>query len=391
MTHRNAGAALAIVVLTVGPHGAAAQDRAIRADGATVILHPDGRWEIALAPPAAAAAAAARALTTANVFFGNLHSHTSYSDGSGTPTDAYLHARDVAGLDFLAITEHNHKNAPSDIATDHNLYNGSQDSSLISAAGRFNESGRFVALYGQEFSSIGSGNHANVLDVRDVIDEADVPNGRWDKLLGSWLPSHKDSEGLGAVMLLNHPAQSSSPNAKEYGIDDFPTAAQWRDSLDPHAELINIVNGPSHDGDAPGRPSESEFLRYLNLGLHVAPTADQDNHRLNWGSAAPTRTGVWADALTKHDLLTALRRRHVYATEDQNLRIIGTVNGALMGTRFVGADVPASGAALDIKVTFLDEDEPGAVYTVDVFRDVVRRCGRGRRREAACPRRETAR
>ena len=190
---------------SVGPHGAAAQDRAIRADGATVILHPDGRWEIALAPPAAAAAAAARALTTANVFFGNLHSHTSYSDGSGTPTDAYLHARDVAGLDFLAITEHNHKNAPSDIATDHNLYNGSQDSSLISAAGRFNESGRFVALYGQEFSSIGSGNHANVLDVRDVIDEADVPNGQWDKLLGSWLPSHKDSEGLSAVMLLTIP------------------------------------------------------------------------------------------------------------------------------------------------------------------------------------------
>ena len=118
-------------------------------------------------------------------------------------------------------------------------------------------------------------------------------------------------------------------------------------------------------------PAKASSCRYLNLGLHVGPTADQDNHRLNWGSAAPTRTGVWADALTKHDLLTALRRRHVYATEDQNLRIIGTVNGALMGTRFVGADVPAAGAALDIKVSFLDEDEPGAVYTVDVFRDVV--------------------
>ena len=40
-----------------------------------------------------------------NVFFGNLHSHTSHSDGSSTPDKAYKHARDV-GLHFLAITEH---------------------------------------------------------------------------------------------------------------------------------------------------------------------------------------------------------------------------------------------------------------------------------------------
>ena len=29
------------------------------------------------------------------VFFGNLHSHTSYSDGSGTPEESYTHAEDV--------------------------------------------------------------------------------------------------------------------------------------------------------------------------------------------------------------------------------------------------------------------------------------------------------
>jgi hypothetical protein len=30
------------------------------------------------------------------VFFGNLHSHTSYSDGSGTPSEAYTQAWDTA-------------------------------------------------------------------------------------------------------------------------------------------------------------------------------------------------------------------------------------------------------------------------------------------------------
>lgn len=35
-----------------------------------------------------------------SIFFGNLHSHTSYSDGSATPDETYLHARDVAQIDF---------------------------------------------------------------------------------------------------------------------------------------------------------------------------------------------------------------------------------------------------------------------------------------------------
>ena len=206
----------------------------------------------------------------------------------------------------MAITEHNHARAPSRIATDHQLYSGSISISLISTAARFTENGRFVAIYGQEFSSIGSGNHANVFEVGSVISTSDVGNGEWDKLLNTWLVNHVDSQGQPALILLNHPAQSRSPNHKEYGINKFDSFAQWRDKLDAHAQLINIVNGPSHGGSEPGRPSESEFLRYLNLGLHVAPTADQDNHRANWGNAAETRTGVVASSLTKSDIMAAL-------------------------------------------------------------------------------------
>lgn len=38
------------------------------------------------------------------IFFGNLHSHTSYSDGKGTPEQAFTHATDYG--DFLAVTDH---------------------------------------------------------------------------------------------------------------------------------------------------------------------------------------------------------------------------------------------------------------------------------------------
>src|SRR5215510_163157 len=81
---------------------------------------------------------------TETVFFGNLHSHTSYSDGSGTPDEAYQHAREVAHLDFLAITDHNHARCEEKvsadrkdgvmIATSPNLYTGPDPSAIIPAA-----------------------------------------------------------------------------------------------------------------------------------------------------------------------------------------------------------------------------------------------------------------
>jgi hypothetical protein len=109
------------------------------------------------------------------VFFGNLHSHTSYSDGSGTPDETYHHAHEVAHLDFLAITEHNHaqceEGASADrkdgimIATSPQLYTGPDESALMPEAQKWTTDGQFVALYGQEFSSISKGNHINVFKV----------------------------------------------------------------------------------------------------------------------------------------------------------------------------------------------------------------------------------
>ena len=301
------------------------------------------------------------------VYFGNLHSHTSLSDGSGFPEPAYIYARDTVGLDFLAITEHNHAQAGR-IQDDPLLYSGASSISLKSTATRFTVDGEFVALFGQEFSTIKSGNHANVFEVDSVILTEAVPNGDWRALLEDWIPSHLDTTGREALVLLNHPATSGSPDDKEYGRDDFTSAEDWRESLDGRAELINIINGPSHNPGPPGRPSESEFRRYLNLGFHVAPTADQDNHRPNWGGAAETRTGVIASELTKRAILEAMRGRHVYATEDRNLRLVGRANGRMFGD--VIQQLPAVGTELQIALSIMDDDEPNALYTIEIFSDI---------------------
>jgi hypothetical protein len=328
-----------------------------------------------------------------DVYFGNLHSHTSYSDGSGTPAEAYKYARDTSDLDFLAITEHNHLAAEGSegknptpkkpkkpkkkdprkdgilIAKDHSLYNGTQPSSLISAAKKFNEDGRFVAIYGQEFSTISAGNHVNVFEIGEVIDETAVPKGEFRHLL-DWLETRPDSQQLPAIIQFNHPEKQYRDRGIEYGADDFGSgsASTWHERMSKHVRLIEVLNGPGTINKVGLRPhaAQSHYLYYLNAGFKIAPTGDQDNHWKNWGESTETRTGVIADSLTKPQILEALRNRHVYASEDRNLKVMFLVNGRLCG------DVippPATNQQLDIKFSIVDEDEPEADYEIEVFSD----------------------
>src|SRR5262245_21670963 len=84
------------------------------------------------------------------VFFGLMHGHTSFSDGSGDPDEAFEMAKD-AGLDFMAITEHNHRQAAGDdgVFLTPQLYG-----QLIQSAKEHTEPDEFVGIWGQEFSTI---------------------------------------------------------------------------------------------------------------------------------------------------------------------------------------------------------------------------------------------
>lgn len=299
-----------------------------------------------------------------HVFFGYLHAHTSYSDGEGTPQEAYVHGRDRGGLDYLVLSPHNHRDAGR-IATQPDLYNGEGDDALINIAAALTEDGRFVALYGQEFSSISRGNHVNVLDAPTVIA---VTNGAFDELVTDYLPNNLDSSGNTPLLVLNHP--DSGPRNREYGRDDFGSEQAWVETIDQHASIINLINGPSHESGMqpiPG-PAEGSFRFFLNRGFHLAPSIDQDNHRRTWGTIHDGRTAVVAPELTKAAVLAALRSRHAYATTDRNLSIICRVQDGLCGDIFAA---PAEGTELAISLEIQDADESSAVYQVEVFSDEI--------------------
>jgi predicted metal-dependent phosphoesterase TrpH len=321
------------------------------------------------------------------VFFGNLHSHTKYSDGSGTPRVAYALAKQ-RGLDFLAITDHNHSlcedGATADrkdgilIATDHGLYKGGPEST-IDVADEINGAGGFVALYGQEYSSIKKGNHVNVFDISEVIDEREAPNTKFDKLL-DFLATRPASNGKHALIQFNHPFFRRADHFElEYGRDDFGGSdAAWVRKMGEHARTIEVLNGPGTTSPAPGsgvvgvRPdevAEQQYLKFLMLGFHLAPTGDQDNHYLNnVATETEARTGIIADQLTKEKVLDAIDARHVYATEDRNLRVIFRVNDHLCGDR---VSAPPLNSDLQVRFSIQDDDEPDADYRIDVFSGVI--------------------
>jgi hypothetical protein len=197
-----------------------------------------------------------------------------------------------------------------------------------------------------------------------------VPNGAFDQLV-TLLDTVRDSRTKQPIVQLNHPGLNTKNPAKDYGEDDFASDAEWIDKMGKFTRTIAILNGP-HDtktlGNRPPSSLEHQYLHYLSLGFQVAPTADQDNHYQTWGDATVARTAVIAPALTKANILDAIDQRHVYATEDKNLRLIFKIDGHLMGDRI---SPPAVGTPLDIKYSIKDDDEPDAGYSIEVLSGVV--------------------
>lgn len=295
-------------------------------------------------------------------FFGNIHAHTSEESSESnvaesTHEDAFTFAMDdsLGNLDFLAITPHNH------LVTDQAYPN------LLAtvALSDFNKPGEFVPLAGQEFSSNGTGNHVNVFELDAWIDPSDVANGAYDVLFEDFVPAHDTALTFAQF---NHPKNvgMNGHGGTEYGRDDFDTVAEWIAATDPFVQAMEIISAPSHDPGG-GRPHADQvssrvhaWMFALSEGWHVGPTANQDNHQPNWGTATDSRTVAIAPELTREAICEAFRARRFYASEDSTLEVTFRAGEAWMGS-IVQADELSS-----FTVVCHDAEEPSATYEVQL-------------------------
>lgn len=265
------------------------------------------------------------------VFFGQLHSHTSYSDGAGTCAEAFQHAtrlhETTDTLDFLAVTDHSNS---FDNDTSANINDGSMSTEWVEGhmlADRYTTD-EFVGIYGYEMTWSNGLGHMNTFNSNGFQSRNQEAYKTYSTALQNYYAALKTDSST--ISQFNHPGTT---------FGDFSDFSYYDQEIDSLITLVEVGNGEGAIGSSGYFPSYEYYTRALDKGWHVAPTNNQDNHKGNWGSSNTGRTVVLADALTRDNIYDALRNYRVYATEDNDLSIIYTLDGNVMGTILTAGDV----------------------------------------------------
>ena len=258
-----------------------------------------------------------------NIYFGQLHSHTSYSDGAGTCDEAFNHAaNEVENLDFLAVTDHSNS---FDNDTSATITDGSASKEWLEGhelADKYT-SEDFVGLYGYEMTwSGGAPGHMNTFNT----------DGFMSRNMTGYESKSRVALQNYYAQLVNTPDSISMFNHPGTTFGDFYDFAYYSKANDRQITLIEVGNGEGPIGAAGYFPSYEYYTRALDKGWHVAPANNQDNHKGRWGDANTGRTVILADSLSRENIYDAIRNMRVYATEDNDLKIYYTLNGVEMGT-----------------------------------------------------------
>ena len=285
------------------------------------------------------------------LFFGQLHSHTNISDGSGSVEEAFAYASKVPGLDFLAVTDHS------------NSFDGegngvlAQDGSTVSSEWALGHemaekytSEDFVGLYGFEMTWSNGLGHINTFNTPGWQSRTQADYKTQSTALQNYYATLATVPG--SISQFNHPGTT---------FGDFSDFAHYSEGTDALITLIEVGNGEGAIGSSGYFPSYEYYTRALDKGWHVAPTNNQDNHKGLWGDANTGRTVILADSLTEEDIYDALRNYRVYATEDKDLNIYYTLNGNLMGSQL---DIAADTVSVRVQISDPTDTAIGKVEVI---------------------------
>lgn len=294
------------------------------------------------------------------LYFGQLHSHTTYSDGSGTLDDALNYINNINesdNIDFTAFTDHsNYFDTATEINPEASLYNKSLMTKYSQGIwgeykrkiAEFNASAAnrgVIALGGFEMTWSGGPGHMNTWNTEGIVSRNNktLNNKTNDAGMKAYYALLSKPEGVSSVSQFNHPGTT---------FGTFSDFAYWDPIIDTRVSLVEVGNGEGAIGSGGYFPSYQYYTMALDKGWHVAPTNNQDNHKGKWGNANDARDVIITDDFTEQGIYDALKDRRVYASEDKNLEITYTVNDELMGS--IIQDVPEK---LSLNVTLSDTDD----------------------------------
>ena len=307
--------------------------------------------------------------TTYQLYFGQLHSHTQYSDGSGTLDSALSYIRSLpvsANVQFVAFTDHSNyfdsKNAPNVEAAlyDTSLVKDSDAShswkTYKDTIAQFNEdnAGSMVAIGGFEMTWSGGPGHINTFNTPGIVSRNNktLNNKTDDAGMKAYYALLSQTEGANSISQFNHPGTT---------FGNFKDFSYWNPVIDSRMYMVEVGNGEGQIGAGGYYPSYEQYIMALDKGWHLAPTNNQDNHQGKWGNANDARDVILTDNFTEEGIYDAIRALRMYATEDKNLELGYTVNGLMMGSNI--KTVPGK---LDIEVSVYDPDRTDSIAKVEV-------------------------
>lgn len=296
-------------------------------------------------------------------YFGQLHAHTNYSDGAGTPDQALTYAQNVEQIDFLALTDHsNYFDSSTNLGTFDNANSGTASTvdptmskwAYYKSIFEKYTTSDFLALYGFEMTWSGQYGHINTFGSDGFVSRNNpalsAKNGDGLKAYYELLKGQ-----TGTISQFNHPGATFG-TFQDFGYYDV--------AIDNKINLIEVGNGEGPVRGSGYFPSYQYYTQALDKGWHLAPTNGQDNHKGKWGDANTSRTVIIADSLTKEALFEAVDNLQVYATEDNNFELYYTANNMPMGTIFT-----TDPDKLDILVELNDPDAADVIGKVSVIVD----------------------
>ncbi len=255
----------------------------------------------------------------ARLYWADLHGHTRRSDGSGTPDDYFRYARDVARLDAVALTDHDHWGLdPLDERPDH-------QAEILALVRTYHAPGRFVTIPGYEWTSWLHG-HRHVLAFEDTLEihsSIDPATDRPDELWAAL-------RGRPALTFAHHSAGD-------------PIATNWHFAPDPELEPVTeiaSVHGMSEAADAPAPVTgaqDGHFVRdVLRHGARLGFIGSGDSHDGHPGLAQIASgqgglAGLFSAGLDRASLLAALKARRTFATNGIRAWLDVSIDGVPMG------------------------------------------------------------
>src|SRR5690606_7538132 len=251
------------------------------------------------------------------IYWGDFHAHSTLSDGFRAPAEAFRWARDVAGLDILALSDHTH------------LLSASEWELLGKAAREFTEEGRFLALRSQEF---GTPVHFGRINIHGCP----IRNPNATTTLPATYAFLVEQEAVG---VFNPPSTSVGTL-----FDDLAFHPEFEQAM----VGMEVVN-------ARGLCQEL-WIEALDNGWKLAPFGSGGPGAD--GSAGAERskegktcvTGVLAEELTEEAVLEALRARRFFASEQRPA-------GDLLAVRFesgghpMGSQIAHSGSSIEFEAS----------------------------------------